>query len=192
MTAVTIEELRQFDEAERRGRRSSPLSQIGLSVDEEGCACMEGDRTPLDSVIFGYTGGDSVHFCALTTDGLSSSQWPVVMVVPFCFDEARLAVGATLHEFLCLGAVGGYSPLEQLVYDRQNALSYLFDRGRYLDWCYPSPEAQQDWAGDIGESEETIARLTQRFGLVPWSTPAHRLAELQDLYGSRIRVGRAD
>ena len=185
---VTIEELRSFAEDGWPGARHNPLGAVGLSVDEEGCGYSYCDETPADSVVFAYTGGDSVHFCALTKLSSSSGEWPVVMVVPVCRDQPRLVVGATLHEFLSLGVISGYWPLEQLAYDRARAVNYLFDRQRFLDWCYPSIDAQQECASSIAEAQATLGRLAARFGLAPWSTPAQRLEELQAVYDSRVRT----
>jgi hypothetical protein len=81
VTPVSIDELRRFAEAERAGRRHSPLAEVGLRADDPEIECLRGE-TPLDSVLIAHTGGDSVHFCALETEDVSSAEWPAVMVVP--------------------------------------------------------------------------------------------------------------
>jgi hypothetical protein len=188
---VSIEDLQRYA-AERRGRaRHSPLSRIGLQIDDPEIEFLRCDATPLDGVLVAHTGGDGVHFCALPTHGPSSASWPIVMVVPGHPDQPRLVVGATLWEFLGLGSVAGFTLLEQLLYDRARALAYLVNRQAFLSYCSPTPEVRDELREDIRADEAVLQHLRDTFRLVPWQNAPERLAQLQAAHAGQIRIAPA-
>jgi hypothetical protein len=174
----SLRALRSFSAArETPERKGLGLAKIGLEMPADLEFC-RGSATPLKSEIFAHTGGDGVHFCLLEVADEIRDDSPVVMVVPANSEAPRLVVGDTLSEFLALGSVIGFFFLEQLVYDREETLGYLFDYDAFIRHVYEGgkilPEDEQDMQGQ----RQLLSELRQAFVLAPWPKPEARLLEL--------------
>jgi len=180
----TLTALQRFEALHARGPVTlSDLGLMLLPMQRNWC-----EDTPRNGRIFATTGGDGVHFCLLELAGRCDEESPVVMVVPCCPDQPRLIVGDTLLDFLALGSVTGFSFLEQLVYDFDEALGCLADRATFVQHSYfggcPPPE-------DVPalESEQAIlAELKREFKLTPWNQPREKFAALQEKWGSSVEL----
>jgi hypothetical protein len=129
--------------------------------------------TPLNSLTFATTGGDSVHYSLLATNDEFTDLSPVVMTIPMC-DTPNMIVGANLEEFLALGCRFGYFALEQLVYKRHATLQEL---------------ALARFDPETGQGERLLLqRIASSFNLVPWTNPESRLAELDMLFTSSLQL----
>ncbi len=180
-----LEDLRRFD-ATHQGRAS--LADVGLWLldpPEEPW----GDATPVNSVVFATTGGDSVHFCLLDVGLGVAEPCPVVMVVPCCVRAPRVVVGESLREFLALGCVTGFFHLEQLAYDRDEALTYLFEWDAFVRHTYCGAPPSADDQVRLAAQRELLGLLSSTFKLQPWPEPEMRLRRLQDALSSKMRVG---
>lgn len=124
--------------------------------------------TPDNSVTFARTGGDGVHFGLLCLDHTNTADWPVVMTVPTNFDNPRVVVGATLHEFLCLGYHVGWFPIEQV--------SYTGGEGAWSD-MQRLQNGDPDWLSD--KRTRSLITVRKRFALSPWPDVKRRLHELR-------------
>ena len=73
--------------------------------------------TPINTKMIGRTGGDGVHFSVLS---LSKEISPVVITIPCNFgnetNDYNIILGESISEFLGIGAMEGWFPLEQIVY----------------------------------------------------------------------------
>ena len=130
--------------------------------DYDGTVLYDPAMTPTNTVTFACTGGDDVHFGLLRRSGMFGDDSPVVMTVPMAGDsalDANFIVGATLHEFLCIGCTHGYFRLETLAYDWFK---------EFLDELKTDPE-----------DPEAYAAFRDRFDLKPWQNVEGRLAELE-------------
>ena len=116
------------------------------------------DATPECCATFAWTGGDGVHF---SLADLGEKGTPVVMTVPMEFDTPNLVVGQDLRDFLSLGLWTGYFTLEQLVYDRADAL------------------ANRDACDLGGPAHAALLDLCTSFDLTPWTDISGRLDWLQ-------------
>jgi len=110
--------------ADREAERTGPLFDLGcIGLHLQRPLSNAGyNFTPTNSSTFAGTGGDGVHFGLLHINGEVSDDSPVVMTVPMMFEEANVVLGENLLEFLRLGCQVGYFDLEQLVYDKQEAI----------------------------------------------------------------------
>jgi len=83
------------------------------------------DPTPRNTTLFGWTGGDGVHFSLLE---ISDTIQPIVMTVPTRFSNSigdfNWILGENLNEFLSLGYYNGWFYLENLCYDFKKALKF--------------------------------------------------------------------
>lgn len=100
------------------------MGQLGLLLSRE---LMNGGYwcTPINTLEFGSTGGDGVHFSLVETDGKVSENSPVVMTVPANIGEPQVAnviVGRSLLDFVRFGLIRGYFAMEQFVYQRDLTL----------------------------------------------------------------------
>lgn len=121
------------------------------------------DVTPRDSVTFGYTGGDGVHFgmlCAPGAPDADPDDGPVVMTVPMGRVKC-IVLAESLAEFLALGAADGWFGLEQLAYD-------------------PARVHARRAAGGVADPD--AVELLDRLGLAPARLDAARLATLAARY----------
>jgi hypothetical protein len=139
--------------------------------------------TPLNALVFATTGGDGVHFGLLHINGEIHETSPVVMTVPMCFDRPNLIVGASLHDFLCLGCQTGYGYLEQLTYDRQAAIAALSNPDTWR------PDYYRGLPDEVRQNAQRLLdRLTQALKLHPWDMIEQRLNELQVRYGQLLEL----
>lgn len=127
------------------------LEDEGLRVDSS-LAPTGYDASPIGYCAFASTGGDGVHF-NVPIDGAG----PIIMTVPMAFDRPNIIVGADIMEFLSLGCIFGYFCLEQLAYDFEGTISSI-------------------QAAD--EQSAALYKLSNQFGLKPWSFVGLRLNEL--------------
>jgi hypothetical protein len=128
---------------------------------------------PLNSVTFGRTGGDGIHYSFLVLDGHWSEFSPVVMTDP-CGLTRNVVVGEDLTEFLRLGIRTGYFALPYHVPDEDGRFDKPTDaeplgRTEFAEWVEP-------------EMARRLQRLARRFQLQPLEDPARRLVELQRRY----------
>lgn len=148
---------------------------VGLGLEDPGTArAWEYDTTPLNCLTFASTGGDGVHFSIITGDGTNIAAGAVVMTAPMAFDSPNHILGGSLREFLALGSCTGYFSLDSLAYSwgRQEAIA----------------ELQAAVLPDFGPEGALLRRLTDEFGLQPWSDVARRLDELDTMYQPKLRL----
>jgi hypothetical protein len=171
----TLAALQKFDKAHQRG--AATLSDVGLMLFQplQRAWC---DATPEGGHIFAGTGGDSVHFCLMETDGQVADASPVMMVVPCNRRIPRMVVGESLRDFLAMGCVTGFFFLEQLTYDYDKALGYLFDFDAFTQH-YCGNEPLEDDLDDLAAKRELLAVLSKKFDLKPWKDPRQKLDALQ-------------
>ena len=182
-----LETLREFD---REAARLVPadfdegLGQMGLLLadvcENRGYWC-----TPINTVSFGGTGGDGVHFNLLVRDDAVTDDAPVIMTVPASGGEMldmSLVVGENLREFLCFGLLRGYFGLEQLAYDRDLTLE-----------VYASPDwsPTEDWHCAVGYALDEVGQrvsdlLSERLNLRPRSYTVAEFEALQKKYGPML------
>ena len=124
--------------------------------------------TPRNSVTFGSTGGDGVHFGFLQLPA-SPHIAPIVMTVPMS-DNRNIVVAESLEEFLNLGCHVGWFSLEQLSYSPSKAIQHFS-----MSDAERSPEEQN--------LLETLRRALN-LRRVPLSSD--RLADLRSRYAGLI------
>ncbi len=178
-------DLQAFDTL--HGGDTAALSQIGLILlrPPERSWCND---TPVNGHVFATTGGDSVHFCLLEIAGKLGEESPVVKVVPCCSNTPRLVVGDTLRDFLSLGCTIGFFFLEQLVYDFEKTLGYLYDFDAFTRHNYFGEEPPEHELEDIAASKALLATLSKEFDLRPWSDPRSKFVALQTKWAPHIEL----
>jgi hypothetical protein len=181
----TLTALQKFDAAHRKG--DATLSDVGLILlrPPERAWCND---TPKNGHIFATTGGDSVHFCLLEIAGRLAEDSPVVMVVPCNSDAPRLVVGDTLRDFLSLGCTIGYFFLEQLVYDFDKTLEYLFDYDAFTRHNYFGEEPPEDDLEDLAARRVLLTSFAKEFGLSPWSNARAKVDALQKKWSRHVEL----
>ncbi len=165
--------LRRLFQWDERLRRAEATGFIGLELIDPpahyaniGTDLYEPTATPTNTVAFAHTGGDDVHFSLVELDGKLGDLSPVVMTVPMAGDDPlslNVVLGASLHEFLCLGCVHGYALIEELPYDRVDTMARL-----------ASPENLECDAEDLA----LLGSFRQQFELTPWKEIDSRLQAL--------------
>ncbi len=88
------------------------------------------DSTPKNSETFATTGGDGVHYSLLTNDIGLADKKVVIMTVPMM--DKNIILADSLDEFLGLGYYNGWFPLEQLVYNFNDAIDYYSNPDKSL------------------------------------------------------------
>ena len=181
----TLASLQKFDTAHRKG--AATLLDVGLVLllPPERAWC---EDTPKNGHIFAHTGGDSVHFCLLEVAGRITEESPVVMVVPRNPDAPRLVVGDTLRDFLSLGCTIGYFFLEQLVYDFDQTLGYLFDYDAFTLHNYFGGAPPEDDLEDLAARRALLAALSREFSLTPWPDALARFDALQKKWSHQVEL----
>jgi hypothetical protein len=132
----------------------------------------------VNSLTFAHTGGDGVHYGLLATSEGFVEDSPIVMSVPMNGDEPNAIVGANLLEFLALGCRAGYDILEQLAYQRAEALQLL---SATADAEFLSPD-------QVG----VLSKLRSTFELKPWRDLGVKLDALSSQFLADVRVMRED
>jgi hypothetical protein len=129
------------------------------------------EATPLNSVTFGSTGGDGVHFGFLHVDGEKRDDGPIVMTVPMAFERPNIVVAETLSEFVRIGCRSGWFVLEQLAYS-------------------PAWTVKHYSAAESSDSPEGVALKALRKRLrIRWAPLSReRLSELKRKYARKIVV----
>ncbi|MEQ1907169.1 MAG: hypothetical protein ABL888_23490 [Pirellulaceae bacterium] len=181
----TLTALKKFDDAHKRG--DVTLDRIGLILYQPFQRAWCND-TPKNGHIFAGTGGDSVHFCILEVSGQITDDSPVVMVVPCNPDISRLIVGDTMRDFLALGSVIGFPVLDQLVYDFDKTLGYLFDYDAYVRYDYFGAEPPKEDLEDIAVRKRFLRMFSKTFGLSPWPNPRAKFEALQKKWSAKIEL----
>jgi hypothetical protein len=170
-----LTQLLQF-EREVNGERTWP----GHGLDDVGLLFWDSfashTSTPINVVPFATTGGDGTHYSLLPLPETCPDDWPVVMTVPFGWDRPNTVVGATLHEFLCLGCFFGYFALEQLAYDheREETIAELGLRS----------DPEDAWP----RKKHLLAQMRAKFELAPWNSVRSRLNELDSQFRPLVVV----
>lgn len=97
------------------GPWNSHLSTLGLmfrrpnEFEHGGYVC-----TPINSLSFGYTGGDGEHFSFLVQDGRIDSQSPIVLTTPCGDPPLNWIVGRNFHQFMQFGLARGFQALAKV------------------------------------------------------------------------------
>ena len=177
--------LQNFDAAHRND--ATTLSDIGLILLQPPERSWS-DDTPKNGHIFAHTGGDSVHFCLLEIGGRLTDESPVVMVVPCNPDAPRLIVGDTLRDFLALGSTIGYFSLEQLVYDFDETLGYLFDYDAFVRHNYLGGKPPKQDIEGLAAERALLAALSREFSLSPWPDTKAKFDALQKKWSSQMEL----
>lgn len=106
----------------RQQRPSTYVDYAGIIPADDS---LRYDSTPTNVKVFATTGGDGVHYSLLE---ISDTIQPVVMTVPANFGDTtahyNIILGENLNEFLSLGYYNGWFPLEQLSYNKQEAIDF--------------------------------------------------------------------
>jgi hypothetical protein len=169
-------------EAAKQEKQTKPdyvFSDIGLELSYPP---IRGDSanlyysTPINCSVFGWTGGDAVHFSLLHINDQFNDLSPVVMTVPMNFgSETNWVMGATLTEFLALGCQYGFWQLEQIAYQRSK---------------YPDPAQRHSAALDAGDEEgkPLYDIIRAEFALEKWGDLTARLDELEQMYHGFIEI----
>ena len=154
--------------AEERTPVSMAFEPVGLILEEQP-ARWDYFCTPLNSITFGSTGGDGVHFGLLSDADLP--QPPVVMTVPMA-ETTNVVLAANLHDFLRLGYFRGFFSLEQLVYQWEECVR---------DHLREDDEAE--------ERERTLlSALRQEFGLSPMPDLSEYIRRVDGTYRDRLAI----
>ena len=111
-----------------------------------------------------------------------------MMIVPCNPDEPRLVVGDTLRDFLALGCTTGYFFLEQLVYDFDETIGYLFDYNAFMRYNYPGGKPPKEDLEDLAAQQALLAALSREFGLSPWLNARAKFDALQKKWLSQMKL----
>ncbi len=150
------------------------LDDIGLILEIDGSA-VSYEITPRNASVFAHTGGDGVHFALLHRGGRPTAASPVVMTVPFAFENANHVVGENLFDFLRLGSRDGFFSLEGLAYEDRRQEVLLILEGKRDSNKWP-------------EKAELLRLFVERFSLKPWDEVQERLSALQARFYPELDV----
>lgn len=137
-----------------------------------GTILYDSKMTPTNTLAFATTCGDDVHFGMLSREGLFGDLSPIVMTVPMASDnplECNFVLGETLHEFLCLGCVHGFSDLEKLAYTWKSDL--------FTQYAIP-PKPTDD---------KSYERFRAAFSLTPWPEIEERQKSLDAVFKATLQ-----
>ena len=181
----TLNALYEFDAAHSQSARLSDMGLILLSPPEQPWP----GETPLNSFVFAHTGGDSVHFCLLDVSGSGiTEQSPVIMVVPCGYDRTRFVVGDSVRDFLALGCTIGFFFLEQLAYNFEETLTYIFDYDTFVKHCYFGQLPPADDLSRLAAQRQLLHELSAAFRLEPWPDPKTKFEQLQQRWTQHIQL----
>lgn len=160
----------------------SGFNQLGLILSENlrngGYWC-----TPENSVSFGGTGGDGVHFSLLLIDGQVSDLCPVIMTVPaLSRDIQNLCIGENLSDFIRFGLNQGFFRMEELSYLGESALDSFSFSGL--------SSQKRDGFDELSEdalNRKMLDYIGNTLDLLPLSYSLQRFRDLQEKYLSMIR-----
>lgn len=128
------------------------------------------DSSPTNTKVFSRTGGDGVHYSILE---LSDKIQPIVMTVPMNFGNSmnhyNWIIGENLNEFLSIGILNGWFPLEQLCYNNKWVIEFYENENSDIEY-------QND--GDI----QFVRKLQKRFRIRHVPLNNTRLKVLEDKY----------
>jgi hypothetical protein len=159
--------LRQLFELDERLRREEKDGYIGLNLIDPP-EPYGSESTPKNTIAFGETGGDWVHFSLITVKGRVSDASPVVLTYPATLEgpwEANVIVGESLRDFLSLGCEAGFEPIEDLALFWEQAIDELIQ----------GPNLEEMDSKDL----ETLRIYREELNLEPWEDIRGRLEELQ-------------
>ncbi|MCY2965948.1 MAG: hypothetical protein NT069_20345 [Planctomycetota bacterium] len=156
------------------------MGQLGLLLSSKrrngGYWC-----SPENSLSFGGTGGDGVHFSLVQVNGAVTEESPVVMTVPANFGEPRDAnaiVGSSLISFLRFGLLRGYFAMAQLVYQRDLTLKAYSS----AEW-QPTEQAHYSVGFGVDESKKRVMQLVaEELKVTPLSYTSQEFEALQQQY----------
>jgi hypothetical protein len=131
---------------------------------------------------------DGVHFCLLDLGDGITDESPVIMVVPCNPDCPRMVVGESLSEFLALGCVIGFFFLEQLTYDREETVRYLFDWEAFVLNSYFGGAPPEGDLAHLEAQRQLLQELCVEFSLAPWRDVDKRLAALDAKWTAHVQL----
>lgn len=128
-------------------------------------------QTPQNSITFASCGVDGVHMGSITDEAVVDPRAPVAATIPMDFEQPNHIVGASLHDFLCLGYHHGYAAIANL----------------------PSIAALDLFASPTGEPFDDripgiLALLAAELRLEPWHDVHEHFHELQARFMPSLRV----
>lgn len=130
--------------------------------------------TPLNALSF--AGSDELFFSFLQIPGVAPADHPVVMTVMGGYLEPNIIVGATMREFLSLGALGGFEALDSLA-------SFFEDGGEdAISRVRDSAESLSPPARDM------LVRFRTQFQSEPWSDIGARVQQLHKEWGRFVEL----
>lgn len=160
------------DRASFQERENYYFDSLGLTlltdIKKYDCWC-----TPINSVTFAETGGDSVHYGLLVGAEGVNENCPVIMTLP-CASNNNIIIAESFTEFLSLGCRSGYCSIEEIEYEPEEYFAQL-DSHQYSD-CVSDSET------DI----ELLKRIEKEFSLTPWKNHEIRMDELRVKYFDRL------
>jgi hypothetical protein len=158
--------LREFDgEASKRfpAPYDEGLGQMGLlltmRLEYGGYWC-----TPMNSLSFGGTGGDGVHFSFIVIDNAITEDSPVIVTSPASSETTSDVVADNLRNFLCASLTRGFCAHE--------ALGTFLHRGTH-------PFETRRLRGNAALVRDALA---ERFALTPLHYTLEEQRALQDRY----------
>ncbi|MBB3111309.1 hypothetical protein FHS18_003377 [Paenibacillus phyllosphaerae] len=165
------------------------LQEEGLSLWDElgfygGYYCSEYGNTPWDVIVFGWTGGDGVHYGFLTEFGSVTdlNEAPIVMVSPMGGDEAGEVVANNIREFLSILAID-----ESLLYASfDNEEDYLADLRQ---------DEQSEWAPTEEQKAQrrlVMSRMAAALDLPVIEQPYRYLNQVRTERANKILVSTHD
>ena len=175
-----LHEIGDLIEAKFPAKYDRGMGQLGLLLSRKlrngGYWC-----TPENSLEFGGTGGDGVHFSLVQINGTVTEESPVVMTVPANSGEpqdANAIVGNSLINFLRFGLLRGYFAMEQLVYQRDLTLKVYSS----AEW-EPTEQAHYSVGFGVDESKKQVMELVAKaLNVTPLSYTSQECETLQKQY----------
>ncbi|MFT6338425.1 MAG: hypothetical protein ACJATI_005198 [Halioglobus sp.] len=138
-------------------------------IDEDKYWC-----TPVNTKMIGRTGGDGVHYSVLEIDDKIN---PVVMTIPANFgNETRdfnIILSESISEFLGIGSIEGWFPLEQIVYQGDK----FIENYGIKELIEITPESSDGYF---------VKMLTEYFSVTNVKLERSRLMELENIYFDKL------
>ena len=127
--------------------------------------------TPVNTVSFGRTGGDGIHFSFLKEKDDISNESPIVMTLPSA-DTSNIIVGESLIDFLSLGCRAGYFELGQVEYRLKEHIPFM--------------ESKQYPPDYDDENINRLKLIEKGFDISPWNEIIEKLAKLNEKYIGKL------
>ena len=137
------------------------------------------DSSPMNTKVFGQTGGDGVHYSILE---ISEDVQPIVITVPMNFGDSmsdyNIILSENINEFLGIGYYNGWFPLEELCYNNNNAIEFYSKENK--DIIY-----QEN--GDI----QFVKKIREKFNSNHIPLTNKRLKELKLKYFDKLEFNQS-